>query len=318
MSTLALVLSLALQAAPPAKTPPKPAAPSAEKKKMTSEPKDKAAAREDVVAATRAWHAQRLERLSSEEGWLTLVGLTWLEEGEQAAGSAPDSAVPLPASVPPRAGTFKRAGDSVSFQPAAGAAFTREGKPFTGGALKTDEKGAPDVLRLGSVSFQVIRRGDRLGVRVKDSAAEARKKFQGIPLYEPSAAWRVEAKLVPDATPRTVTVPNVLGMQEEMKSPGTLVFTVAGKEHRVVPVQEGGSDELFIIFGDETNRDATYGAGRFLSTPLPDKDGRVVVDFNRAYNPPCAFSRFATCPLPPRGNRLALRVEAGEQRVGEH
>ena len=324
MSTLALVLSLALQAAPPAKTPARPVAPSAEKKKMTSEPKDKDKdkdkdkAPEDVVAATRAWHAQRLERLSSAEGWLTLVSLTWLKEGEQAAGSGPDSEVPLPATAPTRAGTFTRKDDSVSFQPSAGAAFLLEGKPFTGGALKTDEKGAPDVLRLGSTSFQVIRRGDRLGVRVKDSEAEARKKFQGIPLYQPSAAWRVEAKLVPDATPRTITVPNVLGMQEEMKSPGTLVFTVAGKEHRLVPVLEDGSDELFVIFGDETNRDTTYGAGRFLSTPLPDKDGRVVVDFNRAYNPPCAFSRFATCPLPPRGNRLALRVEAGEQRAGEH
>ncbi|RKH07299.1 DUF1684 domain-containing protein [Corallococcus sp. CA053C] len=318
MSTLALVLSLALQAAPPAKTPPKPVAPAAEKKKMTSEPKDKAAATEDVVAATRAWQAQRLERLSAEGGWLTLVGLTWLEEGKQAAGSAPDSDVPLPAPVPSHAGTFVREGDSVRFEPAPNAAFTLEGKPFTGGALKTDEKGEPDVLRLGSVSFQVIRRGDRLGVRVKDTQAPARKQFHGIPTYAPSAAWKVEAKLVPDATPRTITVPNVLGMQEEMKSPGTLVFTVAGKEHRLVPVLEDGSDELFIIFGDETNRDTTYGAGRFLSTPLPDKDGRVVVDFNRAYNPPCAFTRFATCPLPPRGNRLALRVEAGEQRAGEH
>ncbi|RKG79568.1 DUF1684 domain-containing protein [Corallococcus exercitus] len=309
MSTLALVLSLALQAAPPAKPLPKPAAAKAEQKKAPTE---------DVAAATQAWQAERLQRLTSPDGWLTLVGLTWLKEGEQKAGSAPDSEVPLPAPVPAQAGTFTRQGDTVRFQPAAGAAFTLEGKPFTGGALKTDEKGAPDVLRLGSVSFQVIRRADRLGVRVKDAEAAARKQFHGIPLYPASAAWKVEARLVPDEKPRMLSVPTVLGTVEEMKSAGTLVFTVAGKEYRLMPVAEEGSDELFIIFGDETNRDATYGAGRFLEAPLPDKDGRVVLDFNRAYNPPCAFTRFATCPLPPRGNRLALRVEAGEKRAGDH
>ncbi|MFB1480161.1 DUF1684 domain-containing protein [Corallococcus sp. RDP092CA] len=308
MSTLALVLSLALQASPPAKPLPKPAAQTARTK----------APAEDLAAATQAWQAERLRHLTSPDGWLTLVGLTWLKEGEQTAGSAPDSAVPLPAPVPARAGTFVRHGDAVSFQPAEGVAFTLEGKPFTGGALKTDDPGAPDVLRLGSVSFQVIHRKDRLGVRVKDSEAAARKQFHGIPMYPASEAWKVEARLVPDEEPRTLSVPTVLGYAEEMKSAGTLVFTVAGKEHRLMPVAEEGSDELFIIFGDETNRDTTYGAGRFLSAPLPDKDGRVVLDFNRAYNPPCAFTRFATCPLPPRGNRLALRVEAGEQRAGDH
>ncbi|MCY1032017.1 DUF1684 domain-containing protein [Corallococcus sp. BB11-1] len=311
MSTLALVLSLALQAAPPAKTPPKPPAPTEEKKAPATQA-------EDVIAATQAWHAQRLQELSTEDGWLTLVGLTWLKEGAQTAGSAPDSGVRLPASVPAKAGSFVREGNTVRFQPAAGVVFTREGKPFTGGALKTDEQGAPDVLRLGSVNFQVIQRGDKLGVRVKDSEAPARRQFHGIPMYTPSAAWKVEARLVPDSASRTITVPNVLGMQDQLPSPGALVFTVAGKEYRLLPVQDEGSEELFIIFGDETNRDTTYGAGRFLSAPLPDASGRVVLDFNRAYNPPCAFSAFATCPLPPRGNRLALRVEAGEKRAGGH
>lgn len=307
MSTLALVLSLALQASPSAKPLPKPAAQAAKK-----------APAEDVAAATQAWQAERLQRLTSPDGWLTLVGLTWLKEGEQTAGSAPDSAVPLPSPVPPKAGTFVRQGDTVSFQPAPGLAFTLEGKPFTGGALKTDEKGAPDVVRLGTVSFQIIRRQDRLGVRVKDSEAAARKQFHGIPMYPASADWKVEARLVPDEKPRMLSVPTVLGYAEEMKAAGTLVFTVAGKEYRLTPVGEEGDEELFIVFGDETNRDTTYGAGRFLEAPLPDKDGRVVLDFNRAYNPPCAFSRFATCPLPPRGNRLSLRVEAGEKRAGDH
>jgi uncharacterized protein len=319
MKTLALALSLTLQAAPPAQAPQKAPekTPVKAPAKKAPDAKAPAAPSEDVVAATQAWQAERLQRLTSEEGWLTLVGLAWLKEGEQVAGSAPDSAVPLPASVPARAGTFVRQGNTVRFQPAAGVTFTLDGKPFAGGALRTDAQDTLDVLKLGSVSLQVIQRGDRLGVRVKDSEAPARKQFHGIPLFQPSDAWKVEARLVPDATPRTISVPTVLGTQEPMKSPGTLVFTVGGKEHKLLPVAEDGG-ELFIIFGDETNRDTTYGAGRFLEAPAPDKDGRVVLDFNRAYNPPCAFSRFATCPLPPKGNRLALRVEAGEKRAGDH
>ncbi|MBU8899670.1 DUF1684 domain-containing protein [Corallococcus sp. H22C18031201] len=307
MSPLALALALSLHATPqpPKKAPPPPAAKAA-------------APAEDVTTATRAWNESRIQRLTSEDGWLTLVGLSWLKEGEQTAGSAPNSAVPLPASTPARVGTFTRTGEAVTFQPAPGVTLTRNGLPFTGGALQSDAKGEPDVLKVGSVTFQVIKRGDRLGVRVKDSEAPTRKAFHGIPVYEPSAAWRVQARLEPAAAPHTLAVPNVLGMVEEMPSPGTLVFTVNGKEYRLMPVIEEGANQLFIIFADETNRDTTYGAGRFLSAELPDKDGRVTLDFNRAYNPPCAFTRFATCPLPPRGNRLALRVEAGEKRAGDH
>lgn len=275
------------------------------------------ASNDDVAAATRAWHEKRVSNLSSEDGWLTLVGLDWLEEGEQSAGSAPDSKLAFPANTPAKLGTFTRKGLAVSLQPAPGVALTLNGKPFTGGALHSDAEGNPDVLRLGSVSFFVIRRGDKLGVRIKDSESPTRKAFHGINTYPPSAAWRIEARFEPAEKPRKLSVPNVLGLVEEMESPGTLVFTAGGKEHRLTPVVEEGSKQLFIIFADETNRDETYGAGRFLYADLP-KDGKVVLDFNRAYNPPCAFTRFATCPLPPRGNRLPLRVEAGEKRYGDH
>lgn len=312
MTPLALALSLALQAAPaPQKAPPpKPAAPA----KTVSTPTTP----EDLTASTRAWHEQRIQRLQSEDGWLTLVGLFWLKEGAQTAGSAPESDLDFPAGTPAKLGTFTRKGNTVSFQPAPGVQFTRNNnEPFTGGELKTDEKGSPDVVKLGSLNFQVILRGDKLGVRVKDSQAQARKEFHGIQTYPASPTWRVTARFEPSATPRTLQVPNVLGTTEEMKAPGTLVFTVDGKEYRLTPVEEEGSNQLFIIFADETNRDATYGAGRFLYSDLP-KDGQVVLDFNRSYNPPCAFTRFATCPLPPRGNRLAVRVEAGEKRYGDH
>jgi len=270
-----------------------------------------------IEAETRAWHADRVARLTSEDGWLTLVGLHWLDEGANRFGSAPDNDLVFPAAFPARAGTFTRKGYTVSLVLEPGSSLTLEGKPFTGGALRSDADGKPDTLALGSVRFFLIRRGERLGVRVKDSEAATRKAFHGIPTYAPSAAWRVEGRFEPATTERKISVPNVLGEVEEMVSPGTVAFTLGGKEYRLAPVVEPGSDQLFFIFADLTNRDETYGAGRFLYTGLP-KDGKVVLDFNRAYNPPCAFTAFATCPLPPSQNRLKVRVEAGEKRAGDH
>jgi uncharacterized protein (DUF1684 family) len=269
-------------------------------------------------AETRAWQAERVARLTSEDGWLTLVGLHWLKEGPNRFGSAADNALVFPASVPAHAGTFTRKGDTVSLTLEPGVVFTQEGKPFTGGALRSDAEGRPDTLALGTLRLFVIRRGERLGVRVKDAEAPTRKAFHTIPTYAPNPAWRVEAHLEPAAAEHKLSVPNVLGEVEEMVSPGTAVFTFEGKQYRLTPVVEPGENQLFFIFGDLTNRDDTYGAGRFLYAELPGKDGKLVLDFNRAYNPPCAFTSFATCPLPPPQNRLKVRVEAGEKRYGEH
>ncbi|HEY1905673.1 MAG TPA: DUF1684 domain-containing protein, partial [Myxococcaceae bacterium] len=172
----------------------------------------------------------------------------------------------------------------------------------------------PDIVQVGRLRFQLIDRGQRIGVRIKDPEARARKEFNGIPTFEPSAKWRVTARWEPANPPTEIAVPNVLGEIERSPSPGTAVFTVDGKEYRLTPVLEEGTPDLFFIFADETNRTETYGAGRFLYAQ-PAKDGTVILDFNRAYNPPCAFSAFATCPLPPKQNRLALRVDAGEKRL---
>jgi uncharacterized protein (DUF1684 family) len=273
---------------------------------------------EDVAAATRSWQERRLRNLQSEDGWLTLVGLGWLKEGASSAGSGKGVDVEFPPDAPVLIGTFTRSGSSVAFQPANGISVSRGGQPFPGGALKTDAGGEkPDILQLGRFRFHVIARGDRLGVRIKDPEARARKEFKGIPTYPPAAQWQIRARWEPATSATTIAVPNILGQVETMSSPGTAVFTVQGKEYRLTPVLEEGSSDLFFVFGDETNRTETYGAGRFLYAS-PPKDGSVVLDFNRAYNPPCAFSPFATCPLPPKQNRLALRVEAGEKRAGPH
>jgi uncharacterized protein (DUF1684 family) len=204
---------------------------------------------------------------------------------------------------------------AVSFQPAPGVTVTRNGQPFAGGPVQTDQEGraTPDLLELGRLRFQAIARGDRVGVRIKDPEARARKEFRGIPTYPPSARWRIVARWEPANPMAEIAVPNVLGQVERSPSPGTAVFTVDGKEYRLTPVLEEGSPDLFFVFADETNRTETYGAGRFLYAD-PARNGTVVLDFNQAYNPPCAFSAFATCPLPPKQNRLVLRIDAGEKR----
>ncbi len=301
LSTLAFAAP-ALAASPKAKTP------------MTKPAETKSF---DLEAETRAWHQKRVANLTSDDGWLTLVGLHWLKEGDNDFGSAAENECVFPAGTPARIGTLTRKGPQVTLAVAPGVTLTRAGQPFTGGELRADTDGTPDVLSLGTLRFFVIRRGDKVGVRVKDSEAEARKKFHGIPTYPVSAAWRVEARFEPATTAKKLAVPTVLGTVEEMDSPGTAVFTVNGQEHRLDVTQESGESQLFIIFGDQTNRAETYGAGRFLYADLP-RDGKVVLDFNRAYNPPCAFSPYATCPLPPPQNRLKLRVEAGEKRYGDH
>jgi uncharacterized protein len=306
----ALAFAAPVLAAPPAKAPLKPADKSAETKKTP-------AAASSLEADTHAWHQQRVQRLTAEDGWLSLVGLFWLQEGDNRLGSADDNDFVFPAGTPAHVGTLRRKGPQVTFTPAQGVSVTRAGKPFTGGGVGTSEQ-EQDVLGLGSLRFYLIPRGDKLGLRVKDPEAPARKAFHGIPTWPVSAAWRIEGRFEPATTPRMLSVPTVLGTVEEMKSPGTLVFQVEGQEYRLDPVLEEDGAPFFVIFGDPTNRTESYGAGRFLYVDPPKDGGRVVLDFNRAYNPPCAFSPYATCPLPPAQNRLKLRVEAGEKRYGDH
>ncbi|MFY0564992.1 DUF1684 domain-containing protein [Archangium lansingense] len=297
-------------------TPTLAAPPSKPAMKKPAESKPAEPAPFDLEAETRAWHQKRIANLTSEEGWLSLVGLHWLKEGDNRVGSAPESEVVFPAGTPAHLGTLTQKDGKVTLAVQPGVSLTRAGQPFTGGELGASES-EKDVLALGSLHFYLIRRGERLGIRVKDSEAPARKQFHGIPTWPVSAAWRIEGRFEPATTPRKISVPNVLGVVEEMPSPGTIVFTVNGQEYRLDPVQENSTEPLFIIFADQTNRTESYGAGRFLHTD-PPKDGKVVLDFNRAYNPPCAFSAYATCPLPPPQNRLKLRVEAGEKRYGDH
>jgi uncharacterized protein (DUF1684 family) len=193
------------------------------------------------------------------------------------------------------------------------------GQPLAAPArMAADTSGRPDVLALGSLTMTVIERGGRYGIRLRDRENPARKAFKGLTWFDVDESWRVAARYVTYAAPRPVKVPNVLGQMNEMPSPGYAEFTRGGQTIRLEGVlEEKDAEELFFIIRDKTSGDETYGAGRFLYAPLP-KDGRLLLDFNKAYSPPCAFTPYATCPLPPRQNWMEVRVEAGEKALGHH
>jgi len=278
-----------------------------------------AAGDEAYRAEVRKWRADREARLKADGGWLTVAGLFWLEEGPNRFGTDPAGDVVLPdGSTPAKAGVFelKEGRVAVSLLPEAKA--TIGGKPVSGvSILRPDTSGSPDVLEMGTLSLSVIKRGDRYGIRLKDKNAAARKGFTGLEWFDVKEDYRVAARWVAYPEPKPVEVPNVLGQIVPMPSPGYAEFTLAGKSVRLDGVLESpDAEELFFIFRDQTSGKETYGAGRFLYADLP-KNGKVVLDFNKAYSPPCAFTPYATCPLPPRQNRLPVRVEAGEMAYGK-
>jgi uncharacterized protein (DUF1684 family) len=262
----------------------------------------------------RQWQGRRATNLQKEDGWLTLTGLYWLEEGENSVGSAEDSRILLPPSAPKRAGAIVKKGDNIVLKADPASGLTVDGKAIgTETELLPDTSGNPTILRVGTVTFHTIERAGKSGVRIRDSANPARTAFKGLEYYPIEEKWRVQARFVPYNPPKRINIVNVLGMTDPMISPGALVFEIDGKEYRLDPLEEEGSDELFIIFGDKTNGKETYGAGRYLYSPKAGPDGIVTVDFNKAYNPPCAFTAFATCPLPPKQNKLAVAIPAGEK-----
>lgn len=269
----------------------------------------------------RAWQARRAQRLQTETGWLSLVGLYWLDPGSNSFGSDRSNKIVMPPKAPPAMGTLTLEEGSITLEPNADAGITLDGKPVTTPLpLRHDaEEGGPTVLSAGTLSFHTIKRGDRYGIRVRDPQSEARTHFRGLEYYPISERWQVRARFEAYDPPKKIPIANIVGITTEEVSPGALVFSIDGTTHRLDPILEQGSDELFIIFKDPTSQDTTYPAGRYLYASPPGPDGTVIVDFNKAYNPPCAFTDFATCPLPPPQNRLPVRVEAGEKKyAGGH
>lgn len=280
-----------------------------------------ALAADDFSADLERWRKERVERLTAPDSWLSLVGLHWLQAGENSVGSAEDCTVRLSVG-PAYLGRVTLAADGkVTFRPAPASLAASNGQPVPGSkygdSFLSYGEGKPSVVSAGSVSFIVIKRGDKVGLRVRDSESERRRHFGGIDYFAADPGWRIEAQWVAFEQPRMIPITNVLGQTTAMPCPGKAVFQRDGQTFELFPVLEGGED-LFFILADETSGAETYGAARFLYA-APAKDGKVILDFNRAQNPPCAFTPFATCPLPPKENRLALRVTAGEKNYrGEH
>jgi uncharacterized protein (DUF1684 family) len=272
-------------------------------------------------AGVEQWKARRLASLTGETGWLTLTGLYWLKPGENTFGRAKSNTLVLDnKSLEGRAGAFVVKDGKVHFIARKGANVTHEGKPVSDIELASDLTSDPTVLKSGSLSFYLIERVGKLGIRVRDSENPHRKNFVGLQYFPIDDNWVVDAHFEPYNPRKKVPIINILGMQEDMDAPGALVFTHAGKEYRLDALLEDPADkELFIMFADGTSGKETYGAGRFMYVPLPSKDATVRLNFNKAYNPPCAFNTFATCPLPPPQNKLmTVRVEAGEKTYAGH
>ena len=274
---------------------------------------------DDFSAETAAWRATRVAELTDYSGWLTLVGLYWFKEGSNTFGTALSNSIVLDnPQLDKRAGAFVRHGKSVHFKGAKDTCVKANGAVVIDLELKADVSGEPTQLSCGSLRFYVIERGSQVGLRVKDILSSARRAFRGLDFFEAAGSWNVSARFEPYQPMRHIPIVNVLGMQTDMDSPGAIVFERDGATWRLDTVlEEPQAHELFIMFADGTSGRQTYGGGRFLYAPLP-VDGRVQVDFNKAHNPPCAFTPFATCPLPPPGNRISLPVTAGELKYAGH
>jgi uncharacterized protein (DUF1684 family) len=275
----------------------------------------------DYRAEIESWRASRLERLSSDNGWLTVVGLHWLQVGVNRFGSNPVNEVVLSADgVPALAGTLEAAeGFTVVARAGMESGLLLNGEPLVEAMLASDADGTPDMLGLGRLRMYLIQRGDRLALRVKDPQAVARREFRGIDHFQIDEAYRVTARLEPYDAPREIQVPTVVGTPTSMWTPGLLHFTLNGHELSLEPYLDSAEGPRYsLIFRDRTSGESTYGAGRFLSAGSVSSDGKTVLDFNLAYNPPCAFTPYATCPLPTPQNSLNVAVEAGEKYSAPH
>lgn len=265
------------------------------------------------------WHQRRSDRLLTETGWLNLVGLEWLKQGKNTIGSDPSSDVRLPADrAPAYCGTMELNGRVVTLHADKNADIRFEGKNVSDMELGSDADSITTVLELGSLRFFIIQRGEQTGVRIRDLQSPLLKAFKGIERFPVDKNWRLEATLEPYDPPKIIPVPTILNTIDSSRSPGAIRFEIDGKTYRLDAIAESGSDEYFMIVGDKTNGDQTYGGGRYIYIPKADSLGRTVIDFNKLYNPPCVFTSFATCPFPPLQNRLPIAIPAGEKTYGHH
>jgi uncharacterized protein (DUF1684 family) len=269
---------------------------------------------ENQILKFRAERESRLKE--NERSWLALAGLFWLEEGNNTFGSDPSNDIQIDGTeVPPKAGTFQYRNDVVTLRVNDGVEMTCNGETVRVKALRTDIEDKPDYLEVGSLILVTIKRGKNCLIRIWDRKNPARQDFSGLKHYPINPAYRITARFVPYDPPRIIKIRDVIGEEYEVEFPGFAVFTLSGRECRLEA--EKTEDGLFFNFYDPTNGNGSYPGGRFLVTD-PPKDRELVIDFNMAHNPPCAYTDYATCPLPPSQNRLPVRVPVGEMIYRHH
>lgn len=263
------------------------------------------------------WYQKRVASLKKESGWLNLIGLEWLEDGSNSFGTAPGDKIKLSTGrISGSLGVFVLDNGKVYFEPGVGG-IKADSIDIKDRQLVFDaEASVSRNLQFQSLRWNIIKRSEAYGVRIRDLEAPAVLEFEGIERYPVSLEWRVVAKFVPYEPAKEIMITNVLGQTTPNPSPGYLEFEKNGQTFKIDALEEG--DQLFLIIADDTSGGDTYGGGRYLYVPKPTNGSDVVIDFNKAYNPPCVFTPHATCPLPPRQNMLSLAVEAGEKTFGEH
>jgi uncharacterized protein (DUF1684 family) len=271
-------------------------------------------AQTDYVASVEKWRKEQAENLKKEGGWLSVAGLFWLKKGKNTVGTGPDVDVRLTDNFKQgKFGEIEFTNGVATLNVESGVEAQADGKNVSAIELKSDEKGKPTEIQAGSQMFYLIKREDRFGIRLKNNKSKARLNFKGQHWFPVDETYKVAAQFEALPEPKELMIPNILGGHFKMKSPGILKFKLKGKEYSLQPVNEEDDETLFIIFRDESNDKDTYSAGRFLYADKP-VNGEVVLDFNKAKNPPCAFTPYATCPLPPPQNSLDVEIRAGEMR----
>jgi len=271
---------------------------------------------QSYIASIKEWHEERIDNLKNDDGWLNLVGLYWLKPGENKFGTDLGNDIVFPRGMAPGViGSFNLNDGVVTVNIRPNVRVICNGQPVRQMTLEDDNSESPTVLTLGYLRWFIIKRGDMYGVRVRDLNAPLVRNFKGIETFPINEDWRITAKLSPNNPPKIITVQSVIGTSEHDTISASLVFSIKGKEYKLDPLVEG--NQYFIIFADETNGEETYGAGRFLYANKADSKGNVILDFNKAYNPPCSFTKYATCPLPPKQNYLQIKITAGEKKYKE-
>jgi uncharacterized protein (DUF1684 family) len=280
---------------------------------MEKEPETKSSP--EYIAEIEQWQDKRIENLKKETGWLNLVGLYWLKEGENSFGSSEENDIQFPQNSPSVIGNITLDDSVVSFKSTNKVNVTIDGKVASESFLKEDLKGEPTIMELGSLRWFIIKRDNRFGIRLRDLESSLLNEFEDIERFPVNDEWKIEAMFEAYNPRKLISIPNILGTVNEEESPGKIIFNKNEKTYYLDAVDAGSG--LFFIFADETSGDETYGGGRFLYTEKADSNGIVLVDFNKAYNPPCVFTMYATCPFPPKQNYLQLKITAGEKMWGE-